>query len=187
MVLAQAASATPLVNAATAVVGTSTRFARADHVHPLQSPAPDVIIEEQYTSGTDGGTPTASAWTARTLNTVVRNVGSLASLASNQITLPAGTYYFECQSQMQDCGFSKCKIYNATDSADAIIGSSESSTSGSYSGSVSSTAAGVVTIAGSKAFEMRYYVTAGNAKGMGQHTGASVVESYARVKIWRMA
>lgn len=33
-VIGQAASATPLVNAATAVVGTSTRFARADHVHP---------------------------------------------------------------------------------------------------------------------------------------------------------
>lgn len=34
MVLAQAASATPLGSAPTAVVGTSTRFARADHVHP---------------------------------------------------------------------------------------------------------------------------------------------------------
>lgn len=34
MVLAQAASATPLGDAATAVVGTSTRYARADHVHP---------------------------------------------------------------------------------------------------------------------------------------------------------
>lgn len=34
MVLAQAASATPLAEAATAVVGTSTRFARGDHVHP---------------------------------------------------------------------------------------------------------------------------------------------------------
>lgn len=33
-VLAQSASATPLGNMATAVVGTSTRYARADHVHP---------------------------------------------------------------------------------------------------------------------------------------------------------
>lgn len=33
-VLAQAASATPLVAKSTAVVGTSTRFARGDHVHP---------------------------------------------------------------------------------------------------------------------------------------------------------
>lgn len=34
MVLAQAASATPTANATSGVVGTSTRFARADHVHP---------------------------------------------------------------------------------------------------------------------------------------------------------
>lgn len=34
MVLGQAAAATPLAPAATAVVGTSTRYARADHVHP---------------------------------------------------------------------------------------------------------------------------------------------------------
>lgn len=34
MVLGQAAAATPLINAVTAVVGTSTRFARGDHVHP---------------------------------------------------------------------------------------------------------------------------------------------------------
>lgn len=37
MVLAQAASATPLVDATPAVVGTSTRFARGDHVHPTDT------------------------------------------------------------------------------------------------------------------------------------------------------
>jgi hypothetical protein len=35
MVLAQAASATPLANNVTAAVGTSTRYARGDHVHPI--------------------------------------------------------------------------------------------------------------------------------------------------------
>lgn len=34
MVLAQAASATPLVESGAGAVGTSTRYARADHVHP---------------------------------------------------------------------------------------------------------------------------------------------------------
>lgn len=38
MVLAQAASATPLING-TAAVGTSTRFARGDHVHPAPTVA----------------------------------------------------------------------------------------------------------------------------------------------------
>lgn len=36
-VVAQAASATPIVDAATAVVGTSKRYARGDHVHPQRN------------------------------------------------------------------------------------------------------------------------------------------------------
>lgn len=36
-IIAQAASATPLVDATSAVVGTSTRFARGDHVHPTNT------------------------------------------------------------------------------------------------------------------------------------------------------
>lgn len=51
MVLAQAASATPLGNAATAAVGTSTRFARGDHVHPTSSWAgPPVFSAGDYTA-----------------------------------------------------------------------------------------------------------------------------------------
>jgi hypothetical protein len=36
-VIAQAAAATPLIDAGAGAVGTATRFARADHVHPLDS------------------------------------------------------------------------------------------------------------------------------------------------------
>jgi hypothetical protein len=49
-VLAQAGAATPLVDAATAVVGTSTRFARADHVHPQRNIASGTATAS--TSGT---------------------------------------------------------------------------------------------------------------------------------------
>jgi hypothetical protein len=40
----------------------------------------------------DGGTSTSS-YTKRDLNTVVTNEIAGASLSSNQITLPSGTYY----------------------------------------------------------------------------------------------
>jgi hypothetical protein len=52
MVLAQAASATPLIDG-TAAVGTSTRFARADHVHPTDTSRAPVA------SPALTGTPTA--------------------------------------------------------------------------------------------------------------------------------
>jgi hypothetical protein len=43
-------------------------------------------------SSTNGGTATASAWTPYPLDTVVQNAVPGAALASNVITLPAGTY-----------------------------------------------------------------------------------------------
>lgn len=56
---------------------------------PFAGAAPDVIIEDQKTSGTNGGTATSGARETRTLNTLVYNAGSLASLASNDFTLPS--------------------------------------------------------------------------------------------------
>jgi hypothetical protein len=53
MVLAQAAAATPLVNADTAAVGTATRFARADHVHPRDPAAADSVGRNLLHNGLD--------------------------------------------------------------------------------------------------------------------------------------
>lgn len=49
MVLAQAAAATPIVDG-TAAVGTSTRFARADHVHPSDTSKVTVVTKKDGTT-----------------------------------------------------------------------------------------------------------------------------------------
>lgn len=53
-----------------------------------------VIISDEKAAGTAGGTFTAGSWQTRVLNTIKVNDGTIASLSSNQVTLPAGTY--EC-------------------------------------------------------------------------------------------
>jgi hypothetical protein len=53
---------------------------------------PYVKIMDRQTAGTDGGTFTTGAWRTRTLNVIDSDLAGIASLASNQITLPAGTY-----------------------------------------------------------------------------------------------
>ena len=52
-------------------------------------------IQDQKPQGTNGGTFTSGAWRTRDLNTVLTNTITGASLADNQITLPAGKYYVE--------------------------------------------------------------------------------------------
>jgi len=52
-------------------------------------------VQDQKPSGTDGGTFAAGSWVTRDLNTVVTNTIEGASLASNSVNLPAGTYYIE--------------------------------------------------------------------------------------------
>ena len=51
-----------------------------------------VLVQDQKSSGTEGGGCTAGTWKTRDLNTEVADTASIASLASNQITLSAGTY-----------------------------------------------------------------------------------------------
>ena len=51
-------------------------------------------VRDEKASGTDGGT-SANGIVDRDLNTVKVNEITGASLSSNQITLPSGTYYVE--------------------------------------------------------------------------------------------
>jgi hypothetical protein len=51
-------------------------------------------IRDEKTVGTNGGTFSSGAWRTRTLNTITSNITGL-SLSSNQVTVPAGTYFVE--------------------------------------------------------------------------------------------
>ena len=53
-----------------------------------------ILIRDEKASGTTGGTFTSGAWQTRDLNTEVVDTGNHASVATNQITLAAGTYRF---------------------------------------------------------------------------------------------
>ena len=75
MVLAQAASATPLGDAATAVVGTSTRFARADHVHPGRQVISAALSYYVSTTGSDSNTGLATTTATVTFTNSSTSVG----------------------------------------------------------------------------------------------------------------
>ena len=142
--------------------------------------APDFIAEDQKPLGTSGGSSTATGFDARTLNTVVRNVIAGASLATNQVTLPAGTYVASFWGPNgATLGRFQARLYNVTDSAVIFVGSSENA-SGNSMGT------GVFTLAGSKTIRLEQYCSSMNANGFGAPANQGI-EVYARLHVWKIS
>lgn len=149
--------------------------------------APDMIVRDEKASGTSGGTFTSGSMVKRTLNTVVRNVISGASLASSQISLPAGTYYMEWSAPAREVLLHQSQLYNATDAT--VVESGESGLSDSGSGNAVTRSAGqaVFTIPVAKAFEIQHRCTVTRTPdGLGPATSIGAKEVYAWVRIWKV-
>jgi len=148
------------------------------------SSAPNVIIQDQKAQGTDGGTFTSGANRTRTLNTLVRNAGSLASLASNQFTLPAGTYYIKWSAPAFQVGDHQSLLQNITDATTVQRGSSGFTQSTSSVATVVSYGSAVVAITGSKAFEIQHRCSSTrDVNGFGRACNFGT-EIYTTVEIW---
>lgn len=82
-------------------------------------------VQHKVAAGTNSGNyPGAGAWTTRPLTTVITNTISGASLASNLITLPAGTYRVRARSPMFRVNQNTSRLYDTTNSVTLIEGSS---------------------------------------------------------------
>lgn len=145
-------------------------------------------VRDEKASGTNGGTFTQGDWRTRDLNTVVTNEIAGASLASNQITLPAGTYDIEASAPGQFVGVHKAKLYDTTGMADLIIGTSERTTVSTVTMASNSLVIGRFTLIVESVLELQHWcgVTLANT-GFGFSTSASVVEVYSDVRIWKVA
>lgn len=74
-----------------------------------------IQIREEQPQAVNGGTFTAGSWNIRTLNTIAFNDDSLASLALNTITLPAGTYEFRISAPGHRVAQHQLRLSNTTD------------------------------------------------------------------------
>ena len=143
---------------------------------------PVLVAQEEQTSGTNGGTASLSAWTTRVLNTLVYNGISGASLSSNQITLPTGTYWITATSPYYASSTPtghQCRIYNVSDSAVVAhaLGTSEYGTGSNGSGK-SHIMGTVFTLSATKIIRLEYYQTgnsSSNSLGVAVSTGTNEV------------
>ena len=139
---------------------------------------PDVLIQEQQSSGTNGGTFTSGAYHRRVLNTIVRNTIG-ASLADNQVTLPAGTYFAKWCCPAGQVGAHKTRLFNATDKTVIAHGSSAR-------GIGDSAGTACFTLKSSKAIEIGHRSSASQIKaGFGLACSFGDVEIYSELIIWK--
>lgn len=142
-----------------------------------------MIVRDEKTSGTTGGTPTGAVYQTRTLNTIQYN--SLgATLAGNNVTVDPGTYYIEASAPAQTVGEHVLRLWNNTAGTTAIQGTADRATAaGTMTRSV---VRGVVTFTVSTSIRLEQYFGTAVANGMGQAT-IQGTEVYAEMTIRKLA
>lgn len=120
-----------------------------------------VIVNETQPSGTNGGTFTSGAWRTRVLNTIAANDDNIASLASNQITLPAGTYLVDASAPIMGVDLNQLRLQNITDGTTLVTGTSENTFASLDGNSVQIRAnlSGCFTLNAAKVLELQHKCT----------------------------
>lgn len=154
------------------------------------------VREEQSSGVNSTTTATHGGQNVQVLNTVKTNEISGASLASNTITLPAGTYHIEARTcayayavPSAFAGGGKARLRNTTAGTTTLSGSGQAFLNGAaapiYPPGPPFFVNGRFTIAGSTNFQLQCYVV--NSSGAGSALGTGDVEVYAEVMIWKVA
>lgn len=141
-------------------------------------------IRDEKVIGTNGGNFVSGAWRVRELNTITTDAGSGISLASDQITLTAGTYIVEGEAPAYDVNSHTARFYNVTDATPEILGTVSRGTNTNFH--TVSTFKEKITLTSTKVFELQHRCNqTRNNDGLGYATGYQT-EIYANIFIMKL-
>lgn len=150
-------------------------------------------VQDQKAYNIDGGSSVADAWTKRVLNTVVYNDIQDGSLANNEVSLPAGTYYVEARSAFYQGGnnINSVVLGIFKDSVKALNGVVATAY---YGGGFEAAVSGRITLDAPGIIDLRYFIGLavvtsglGQSNNAGSITDSSVPSIYSDLKIWKIA
>tara|TARA_R110000737_G_scaffold332185_1_gene348947 strand:+ start:15 stop:857 length:843 start_codon:yes stop_codon:yes gene_type:complete len=148
----------------------------------IDSSRATMIVKEVYPYLGDTPTLSVNVWNARVLNTVTVNEISGASLSSNQVTLPAGTYKIRADVPAFKVNVNVSRLYNITDGALQEMGTLENSHQNGY-GNSTSTIIAYFTIGSTKTFGIDTAVQTGQVDGGGEDRG-NLVLAFSGVQVY---
>lgn len=146
------------------------------------------LLHVWHETGSAGGSSVAGTQD-RVLNTVVTNTITGASLASNQITLPPGTYDFDISAPAFTIARHRAWLFSVTDGGVVKLGTTEFTGSGDQV-QTRSLVRGRFAIVTSKVFKVQHYTDAAvptqglGGNGTDPYVGSSV---YTEARFWKVA
>jgi hypothetical protein len=141
-----------------------------------------ICVQDQKSQNTAGGTFTSGAWRTRTLNTEVTDTGSNCSLASNQMTLDAGTYEILAFVPAMQVDAHQARLQNITDGSTVLTGTAENMPNSSAT-VTKSIIQGRFTLAAQKVLEIQHQCTTTRATDGFGHAANLTTEIYTTVEL----
>ena len=144
-------------------------------------------LRDEKTAGTTGGTFTGGAWQTRDLNTIKSDVdGIIGSLTASEFTLDAGDYFIYARVPGFAVDRHRARLYNVSDSAVVLYGSSKFGPNSSNAGE-DSEIIGSFTLSGTKTLRIEHYAdTTKTTYGYGVEHNHGHPEVYTEVWILRV-
>lgn len=176
--------------------GTQGQVLRSDGTDIALGVIPLLHVTEQQSNNTGSSSNlTSGSWSQLVLNTTVVNQINSASVSSNQVSLPAGTYHAKLTVASPQVGSSlntfKSRLRNVTDNATLAVSPTMGwSGGGAAGGTPPVILEGTFTLSGTKTIQAQFYQNTGssgtNILGGNKGTGYSEAEIYVELLIWRI-
>jgi hypothetical protein len=152
------------------------------------TPKKYILIQDEKAAGVEGGSFVKDAWRTRTLNIIKTDDTGVVVLASNQITLPVGTYTCFISAPSRNVDENKARLRNITDGTTTLVGTAEDTSAGGVTSR--SIIQGKFTIAGAKIFEVQHWCSStANTHGFGHCIDSGPpngeVEIYTVAQFWK--
>jgi len=143
-------------------------------------------FREEQVAGSNGGSSVSGTQT-RILNTTMTNNITGCSLASNKVTLDAGSYFLDAKAPVYRGAASRAFIYDVTGAAIALLGCN--GFTDAASGDVTyDSVKGLFTLSVTSDIELRQYINTAKAlDGLGVQSADGEVSVFSDIQIWRLS